>query len=65
MTKVFLTQTAGGTKLEEMKAKLLTFIQANEEITNVEIATVAKVDVALVDALLAELSNDGKVRIYL
>lgn len=64
MTKVFLTKDAGGAKLEELKAKLIDFVKANEGITNEEIATQAKVDVTLVDALLAELSNEGKVRLY-
>ena len=65
MTKVFLMPETGGTKLEELKTKLIKFIKANEGITNEELATKAGVEVTFVDALLAELSNEGKVRLYI
>ena len=64
MTRVFLTEEAGGTRLPELKTRLLEFVEANEGITNEEIAHLAEVDVAFVDALLAELSNESKVRLY-
>ena len=63
-TKVFLTKEQGGVKLEELKSKLVAFVKANEGMTNTDIATSVKVDVTFVDALLAELSNEKKVRLY-
>lgn len=64
MTKVFLTKQAGGTKLEELKAKLLDFVKANEGITSEEIVQKAGIEQSFIDALLAELSTEGKVRLY-
>ena len=65
MTKVYLTKEAGGVKLEELKAKLIGFIKAKEGITNEEIATKAGVEVTFIDALLAELQRESKVRLYI
>lgn len=65
MAKVYLTKDFGGAKLEELKGKLLDFVKASEGISNEEIAKKVNVDITFVDALLAELSNEGKVRLYI
>lgn len=71
VTKVYLTEEFGGTRIKELKDQLFNLVSNNEGITNVEIlekATEAGVnpDVGqeFVDALLAELSNAGKVKLY-
>jgi len=63
-TKVFLPEETG-TKLKTLKAQLLSYVSINEGITNEEIATKAGVPVTFVDALLAELSNESKVKLYI
>ena len=64
MTRVYLTEDAGGVTIEELKEKLLVVVKANEGITSVQIAEKAGVDQAFVDALLAELQRERKVVLY-
>ena len=64
MSKVYLTEDSGGIKLRELKTELIDLIKNQEGITTEELVTKMSVDAALIDALLAELSNEGTVRIY-
>lgn len=65
MTKVYLTQESGGTELAKLKDNILKEVEKAEGITSEELATKLKIEQSFCDSLLAELSSEGKVRLYI
>ena len=61
MSKIYLNPSK---TLEDLKNKIVEEVKNNEGIDNSELANKLQIDVSLLDSLLRELAEEGKVKIY-